>query len=226
MVQKTGELTGLKAAEVIKAKKPKFEIPKTEGVQIRPEMQRRLNSRLIDAIEQGANEEIKRLVKRGAKIPGSEEERLETCLIDAIEQGDNKEIEILMNAHVDANSFDQFGRTALMLAITNLEKLEEYSKLCALLIKRGADVNANDDDGDTPLMLAVDEGNLGIIRMLIRSGANVNAKNNEGETALMRARDHRNKETINVITSYYMSRVLSNEEAEMFIYSFSECTSQ
>ena len=41
-------------------------------------------------------------------------------------------------------------QTALALAVS-----EAYTKMIELLVEHGADVNADDDDGDTPLHLAV-----------------------------------------------------------------------
>jgi Raf kinase inhibitor-like YbhB/YbcL family protein len=55
------------------------------------------------------------------------------------------------------------------------------------LIAGGADVNAMDDTGMTPLMVAASEGRTAIARMLIAAGANVNASSQDGSDALMRA---------------------------------------
>lgn len=41
-----------------------------------------------------------------------------------------------------------------------------------LLLEVGADINAVDIDGWTPLMFAVRDGTLDIVRLLIQSGAN------------------------------------------------------
>jgi ankyrin repeat protein len=57
-----------------------------------------------------------------------------------------------------------------------------------LLIEKGANVNARDNTGDTPLSLAAKRGDLASIRYLLAHGADRNSKNNEGKTALEHAR--------------------------------------
>ena len=48
------------------------------------------------------------------------------------------------------------------------------------LIAKGADVNAKDKEGMTPLHQAASNGQQEIVETLIAKGANVNAKNKEG----------------------------------------------
>ena len=55
------------------------------------------------------------------------------------------------------------------------------------LVRAGADVNARDEDGLTPLMYFAELGNKDAVKFLIAHGANVNAKEEDGETALMHA---------------------------------------
>jgi hypothetical protein len=55
------------------------------------------------------------------------------------------------------------------------------------LLSKGADVNAQDDQGVTSLMRAVSNGHAGIVRELLGNGADVHAKDNKGETSLMKA---------------------------------------
>ena len=47
----------------------------------------------------------------------------------------------------------------------------------AAMIKKDANVNAADEDGETPLMVAVKKGNAPVVDVLLASGAKVNAKN-------------------------------------------------
>ena len=51
------------------------------------------------------------------------------------------------------------------------------------MIQNGADVNAADNDGNTPLMHSVISENVKVIEILIENGANIEVKNAEGKTA-------------------------------------------
>lgn len=51
-------------------------------------------------------------------------------------------------------------------------------------VNKGADVNAKDGYGNTPLLIAVQYSNYTIAKYLIDNGADVNSQNNEGWTAL------------------------------------------
>jgi len=53
-----------------------------------------------------------------------------------------------------------------------------------LLIEDGADINAKDKYGNTPLIIAARDDRAEIVKILIENGAEVNAKNEKGETPL------------------------------------------
>ncbi|RMG03466.1 MAG: ankyrin repeat domain-containing protein, partial [Acidobacteria bacterium] len=59
-----------------------------------------------------------------------------------------------------------------------------YLEIARLLISSGANVNAKDQDGQTPLHEAAWYGNSGVAKLLISSRADLNAKNKNGKTPL------------------------------------------
>jgi len=65
-------------------------------------------------------------------------------------------------------------------------------------LNEGANVNAKNDVGMTPLILA-SLSNKEIVELLIEKGANVNAKGNEGFTALMMAVINGNSEIVELL---------------------------
>jgi ankyrin repeat protein len=61
-----------------------------------------------------------------------------------------------------------------------------------LLLDHGANVNARDGAGHTPLYKAAEHGDHAIVELLLQRGAEVNAKNVAGDTALHRAAQYGN----------------------------------
>ena len=57
----------------------------------------------------------------------------------------------------------------------------------SLVSSPGADVNATNERGSTPLLEAARFGHEDICRVLIAAGADLKAKDNDGKTALMLA---------------------------------------
>ena len=57
-------------------------------------------------------------------------------------------------------------------------------------------INIPDNNGDTPLLVAVRNRNFAIVEVLLRAGADVRHHNNAGESALSLARGHPELETM------------------------------
>lgn len=85
---------------------------------------------------------------------------------------------ILENGLVDVNAKDDIGWTGLHCACMNFSSLD----LVKLLIEAGADVNAQTNEGDVPLLVAINHNSNRISKFLIKAGADVNIKNNYGNS--------------------------------------------
>jgi ankyrin repeat protein len=120
-----------------------------------------------------------------------------TALSHALEAMYEEVVDALLNhPQLDANSKGLNGRSALMAYVwrDNKERVEK-------LLARGADVTAQDNDGDTALHGAAQTGNVEIIRMLLDKGANPNVKNRVGGTPLMWAAVYGNAEAVRLLLS-------------------------
>jgi len=138
----------------------------------------------------------------------------DTRLIEAAAGGDSSAVEALLKQHVDVNSAQTDGTTALHWAalrgneamvrlllsagakpnVANRYAVTPLSQACQnasgmtaeLLIKAGGDPNLAAAEGETPLMSAAHSGNLPAATALIAAGADVNAREGfRGQTALM-----------------------------------------
>ena len=69
-----------------------------------------------------------------------------------------------------------------------------------MLIKREANVNDKDTEGNTPLIMAAYNGHSEVVDMLIKRGANVNDKDNEDKTALMWAAYNGHSEVVDILS--------------------------
>lgn len=128
-----------------------------------------------DKVQAGRAEVIERLRQHGAtvKTKGGGDK-----LCSAVKSGDIQTVKVQVENGVDVNARDsEFQVTALSWAA-----LQGHTEIAALLIERGADVNAKNQDGATALHSAAFLGRTEIAELLIQKGANVNAKNQRGET--------------------------------------------
>jgi len=69
----------------------------------------------------------------------------------------------------------------------------------SLLSSPGADVNATNERGNTPLLEAARYGHEDICRLLIAAGADVKAKDKDGKTALMLAVQNNHDDVVRVL---------------------------
>ena len=78
----------------------------------------------------------------------------------------------------------------------------DTQKSVAMLLEKGADVNATNNIGWTALIWASVNGHKETVAKLLKDGADINAKTNLGKTAIMMARwEGRRTEIINMLTA-------------------------
>lgn len=96
-------------------------------------------------------------------------------------------------ANLDAR--DSRGATALMLAVASYSTLPKFAHrilgIVATLIQAGADLDLQDQQGNTALIWAAEVGNLEVARLLLNAGADYQIGNVAGQTALDVAAQHR-----------------------------------
>lgn len=113
-----------------------------------------------------------------------EETEAGTILIYAAKSQHPEVVREILRYHPRLEARDAKGRTAIFAALQYHSVEDKNSAIveCVrLLAEAGADVNARDNDGNTPLHAT---SFVDVAEELLRLGADVNARNNKGETPI------------------------------------------
>ena len=120
---------------------------------------------LVMAIRRG-DDEIAEILLRKPRISVSlQDSNGHTALSAAVLQKLENIVELLLKMpDVDVNTLDNMGRSPLTIAARY-----GTERIVDLLLNKGADATIRDrDGGGTPLQRAIDQGNVGIIRVLLK----------------------------------------------------------
>lgn len=100
-------------------------------------------------------------------------------------------LEKMVEHGADLNyDFSEYNAVPLVhyaLSYKQFIKNEDYRELIAFLILNKADINAKNNQGQTPLMAALKNGDIDAFNALTAGGADVTIKDNNGKTALFYA---------------------------------------
>ncbi len=144
-----------------------------------------LTEKLGDMAMYGKLAQVQELVEAGAEVNGITECGKSPLMLAAM-YGHIPVMALLLDAEADPNlgSDEEFeeGQTALMYAVSSFWA-NNRAEVVAFLISRGADVNLQDEEGQTALMAAGE--NTDAVKALIEAGADVDLRDREGNTAMM-----------------------------------------
>lgn len=145
---------------------------------------------LQEAAQNGRIVMVRLLLKHGAEI-GRETSAGETALDLAVLAGYTRTAEELLAAGAGLDPSMLLVKTA-GAGTTNRDTVR-------FLVERGADTEARDDAGDTPLLIAIRQRNHRLVTHLLNQGADVNATAADGRSALTLARDLAEPELIGML---------------------------
>ena len=145
---------------------------------------------LHDAVRQGRHSAAQLLVERGALLEAHNRWRL-TPLQCAVEYAQEGCVRLLLERGANPDPRRTDGSTPLMAALSQrVSAATDHGRETALsmahaLIGYGADVNARDDSGRTPLFYGLLDAEAR--DLALAAGADIDAADRHGRTALMRA---------------------------------------
>jgi ankyrin repeat protein len=170
---------------------------------------------LMWACESADAAAVRELIRSGADVRAKDRQG-RTAMMYAAARQSLEIVDALLHSDAGVNEQNSSGQTALHFAASPTSpvwsafnpvadypepptrsfwsslflRTEPNPEVVAHLLAAGADPNAVDFEGATPLMYAAEVGTMELLRALLAAGADVNAQDAEGRTALMYASDH------------------------------------
>lgn len=135
---------------------------------------------------------VKKLLEKGAD-PSILDSHGKNALVKACERGYDSIVDILLER---STSLD---KDKGLLAAAAYDQLHIAQKL----VQSGADVNAQDEKSQSPLIVASSKGHTSICEYLLQHGADVTPKDDQGGTALYRACENGHLAVVKLLVEQY-----------------------
>jgi len=140
---------------------------------------------------------VKRYIDRGDDLNTQDVDH-ETALSLAVEKDHPTIVALLRQHHAQVNKYPEMSEEAAMLqaakdgALGSILNLYDY----------GISINIEDENGNTPIILATMAGHLGVVRTLYHLGADINHQNHADESATAIAKNANNQLILNTMKEF------------------------
>ena len=155
----------------------------------------------------GNAETVQNLIEDGANIEIKDKKNGSTPLLWACQSGHTNVVKILLqnNANVFATSFCK--KTSLHFASQS-----GNAEIVQILIDKGAHVDIKEKgNGQTPLLLACENGHINVVKALLQNNANVNEKSRDGSTVLHLAAQNGQIDLLEILMKIGMEEMLRQQ---------------
>lgn len=119
-----------------------------------------------------------------------------TPLTNAAKDGNISTMNALLDKGANVNEVSSGRWSSMPLHWALVDDNKNSYEVVKLLISKGADVNARNSEGQTPLILAATNNRIELCKILVNAGALVNVKDNNGISPLNKAAEHTNVELV------------------------------
>lgn len=149
---------------------------------------------LMIAVGKADTAMVKFLLDRGASVDTRNTDGA-NVLMQAAQMGRVSIVELLVQKETDQRALNEaifhdieYQPMIIRQESSKLSNLSEdadpFAKTTKLLLDKGADINARNEEGATALIEAAGFGRLAIVKMLLQRGGDLEARSNNGGTAL------------------------------------------
>lgn len=152
------------------------------------------------AAQAGNLDMVKLLLECGASV-NAKAGTGTTPLHSAAAEGHKAIVSVLLAHSADVNALDQ-GETPLYVAANKDVSDDSAVAIVAMLIRKGADVNAKGYEDYTPLHRAASTNKPGLAKLLLACGADTSAVTTQGKTALQLAEEHGGGPVVDILRKH------------------------